>query len=280
VTDGDLIRDVVGSRNEPLSGEDMDHLPHAQTWVEFDRPVPFATVPEQTMNVQAVGLWSIPDTPLRMAYVLSDVPVELGDIPNLTQTNAERLVHGNAALFLLFWARRRLLGTMDAELSTHLGYDPHKHSFDFYGRFLTEASTSVKNVYDFLTSRSFDYTKAERPARDVSKFNRFKHLQGGKSICPRDYRMVHVNKEVVHGHGAPSEAIGTSCSVEIPGVFHRLVYCKTCGDLHRHDLIGHACRKCGLTVWPSANLRIERYWHSPHKRGSGPLKEIVRHMVS
>jgi hypothetical protein len=66
--------------------------------------------------------------------------------------------------------------------------------------------------------------------------------------------------------------------VEVPGKFHEFVYCAKCGDLHRHDLLGQACRECGETVGPRTNVRIEKYWHHPYLAGppGAPIKEVVR----
>jgi hypothetical protein len=71
---------------------------------------------------------------------------------------------------------------------------------------------------------------------------------------------------------------GWGYRVEVPGKFHEFVYCAACGDLHRHDLLGRECRKCGKTVGPRTNLRIEKYWHHPYLAGppDAPIKEVVR----
>lgn len=283
VVDSKLATDVVGSRNDALTGEDLDLLPFPQTWVEFSEPIHFAHGKTNTLNVTAAGFWSSSGSPLRLVFLASDVMCKAGEVSSQYGGGQYRLTaKTRAGLFLLFWGRKRLLGTADEELAVHLGSGGDDTSEPYWQRMLLEASVASKNLYDFLTSRSFDYVVCNRPARDFSAIKRFRHLQGGAAKGLRDYRMVKVNKEVLRDRqaGPAPEWIGTESSVEVPGCFHRWVYCKACGDCHRHDLIGHPCRKCKLTVGPTANIKIERYWHPPYLRGSGPLRDHVRHLVS
>ena len=275
VLGSNLMRDVVASRNDPIQGDDLGLLPFPQMWVEFDAPVEFARGFTRPFNVIGAGLWCVPNSPLRLIYLVSDLMCSKGEVT----PGGHRLVEAQAALFLLFWGNQRILGTADRELSMHLGFDPdagHPH----WQCMLESAQTSAKNLYDFLTCRSFDYVTKERQAKDFAKIKRYQHLQGALAKGARHYRMVKVNQEILKHEDFPGgERTETPFSVDVPGCFHRWVYCRACGDTHRHDLIGSACRKCGLTVGPTANITVQKWWHPPHTRGSGPKKEYVRNLV-
>lgn len=284
VADADLVGDVVRSTNTPIIGEDLDLLPFPQTWVEFERPVKFANgyPGAGNLEVSAVGLWSVGNSPLRLAVLKTPIRLTVG--LNHDGSHGERLIFGSAALFLMFWGRTRILCTADHELATHLGSDQKLDDCrnPDWQRVINDASIAAKNVYDFLTSRSFDYIDAQRPQHDFSKIKRFRHVQGGMAQGQRHYKRVTLNKEVQRyqpGTGREPEWIGEPHSVDMPGCFHRMVYCLACGDTHRLDLIGESCRKCGVKVGPTANIEVARYWHSPHRRGSGPLRDYVRQMA-
>ena len=279
VLDADLMRDVIASRNDPIQGDDLGLLPFPQMWVEFDETVEFARGFTRPLNVQAAGLWAVGNSPLRLIYLLSDVPCKTGGVKSGASRDGQRLLECNAALYLLFWGNQRILGTADRELAEHLGFEPdagHPH----WQCVLDQAQTSAKNLYDFLTCRSFDYVTKERDAKDYTKIKKYQHLQGGLAKGARHYRMVKVNQEILKHEDLPGgERTEAPFSVAVPGCFHRWVYCKSCSDTHRHDLIGSPCRKCGLTVGPSANITVHKYWHPPHTRGQGPQKEYVRNLV-
>jgi hypothetical protein len=273
VTEAELAQDVLRSRNDRLSGDEFDALPFEQTWVEFDSPVRVAAGPTRWLEAVGAGFWKVANTPLRLLTFATGFAA-----PGYTKMQVSAL----------FWGQRRLLFNAPAPLQAHLGFDvdlsvpdavlPDQEEFE---RFIGEVEVAAKNLYDFLTSRTFDYVECRRPPKDLTKIKRFRHLQGGAAAGIREYRRIRINKEVVKDRpgGEPPEWIGQPTRVEMPGVFHRWFYCRACGDCHRHDLLGAPCRKCGTKVGPTANLRIERYWHPPHVRGTGKLKEYVRHLA-
>lgn len=261
LADAALAADVVCSDNAPLQGEDLGHLPFPQTWLEFDEPVPIARGFTRVLNAVAAVFYSHASG-LRFVSLLAP-----GGRDELRENSVT----------LLFWGEKLLHLDAPQVLRDSLG------GVDDPAEFETQIRTACRNLYDFLTSRSFDYAKEERPHKDLTAIKRFRHLQGGLAQGVREYRRVRVNREVVGappaGAYAETLAIGTETAAEVPGCFHRWVYCRACGDLHRHDLIGRPCRKCAATVGPTANLRVERYWHPPYLRGSGKIKEYVRHLL-
>ena len=269
VLDSNLMRDVVASRNDPIQGDDLGLLPFPQMWVEFDAPVEFARGFTRPFNVIGAGLWCVGTSPLRLIYLVSDVMCSKGEVT----PGGHRLVEAQASLFLLFWGNQRILGTADRELSMHLGFDPdagHPH-------WQCMLDQEPLRLPDLPLVRLRDQGEGSEGLREDQAIPA---PPGCLAKGARHYRMVKVNQEILKHEDFPGgERTETPFSVDVPGCFHRWVYCRACGDTHRHDLIGSACRKCGLTVGPTANITVQKWWHPPHTRGSGPKKEYVRNLV-
>lgn len=146
-----------------------------------------------------------------------------------------------------------------------------------------EYAEALGRLWDFVTCRNISYEVVRRRSGRLKVLDgRYSHQQGKNSIAIRQVVILGVNRVVKisdpddeHKPGPQHEWAFRSL---VPGAFHRWVYCQKCGDVHRHDLIGCPCRKCGEVVGPRANLRIEKYWHEPYYRGpvDATIKETVR----
>ena len=279
VIDHDLAVDIVESSNEPLAGDDLENLPFSHSWFEFSKPIEIAVGPKRALNVEAVILAQVENYPLRVMSMISDVPTKPGpsvqgvDVPILQIHDAVFLV----AMSGFGWVS---LG-IDPGLAEHLGIDVNDWNNDFES-LIQAVKVAGRNLYDFVTSRSFDYETRARRAHDFSKFRRYKHAMKASMLSLRHYKMVAVNRTVESSSTdkRSQEIEASPYQVKVPGAFHRWVYCQDCGRVHRHDLIGQPCRDCKQQVGPTANIRVEKYWHPPYTRGhGGPTKREVRHLV-
>lgn len=144
----------------------------------------------------------------------------------------------------------------------------------------------VRNVWRFLTCRNINYDTKRRPhLKPHPTIHGWTHRQGEKANLPRDYRLIKVDR-TVRPYNTGHKATELAFRVHMPAVFRRLVYCKACGDLHRHDLKGTACRKCGRIVGyyqsdrPHTNMNIHEIYVEDYWRGdeNDPIQQHARHM--
>jgi len=97
---------------------------------------------------------------------------------------------------------------------------------------------------------------------------------------PRRFKMLKVTKTVKRPEFPSDQEPGTGLGYRelIPGAFHKWVYCRSCGRVHRHDLVGRPCRNCKKEVGPVSNIEIKKWWHEEYWRGEGEVKQTVREM--
>jgi hypothetical protein len=139
----------------------------------------------------------------------------------------------------------------------------------------------ARNLWDFVTSRSICYEHVQRKPHRLSGKTTGR-ISDRQSNSDRHVSLLFISRDSKSpandntAHRPPLRP--WDHQIEVPGTFHEFVYCAKCGDLHRHDLLGQACRKCGEVVGPRINLRVEKYWHSPYVKGpeGTSLKNVVR----
>jgi hypothetical protein len=163
-----------------------------------------------------------------------------------------------------------------ARIQMGLGSDPVLEQ-----RISDECKRVARNLWDFVTSRSINYDRIKRkPARHLPDRELPQHTQGLRSQLDREVFHLYLTREMSRAEGEHSRQLPPPWGyrVEVLGKLHHLVYCGKCGDLHRHDLLGTPCRKCGEIVGPRANVRIEKSWHHPYFVGpeGAPVKDVVR----
>lgn len=141
---------------------------------------------------------------------------------------------------------------------------------------------ALGKLWDYLTSRNVTKSEHKRTSGSLHKIKAKTKDSPGLSKAG-----LPVARHVIYFHhveptGKPSMVNGSHhglmYKVLVPGTFHRWVYCGKCDDVHRHDLLGQPCRKCGTVVGPAENVRVEKYWHCPHWKGpdDGEVRETVR----
>jgi hypothetical protein len=256
VLDSEIAVDVIGSRNDEFNAADMCRLPFPSMWVEFDQPV---DVKDPTGGRLRAISFLCHRRGLRCASLWFDAR------------------DGSSH------PQRRYTGVWDGDPKWPDDFDLFWWEIGAYVDGVSAMKVALRNIYDFLTCRNFDYVAKQRPAKDFSIIKKLRHLHGAAARGLRQYRVVKVNAtiedEMQRRSQTDAEPDPLPSSVDVAGVFHRWTYCRACSDVHRHDLIGQPCRRCGETVGPFNNIRIEKFWHAPHVRGSGPRREFVRHTV-
>lgn len=260
--DHDTISQVINANQQGLINcNDMKHMPFDKLIIEFDKPISF-DIPDlktsSSFNAIAVGIYT----------------------------------HSNKQSYtIIYFSEQSMNGSNQAEsqtISIHMCYKDNQELV--YGSFLEMATQQrigapsqkilaiTRNIWDFITCRNIDYEPNPRPQIKTNE-RRYKHLQGKEAALLRDYRLIKVNRRITpySGTGNGQEL---AFKIHIPGTFRKLVYCKTCGDLHRHDLIGQPCRKCNTKVGPFSNIEIHKFWISNHWKGpeNAPEQQLARHL--
>ncbi len=260
---------VADSNNVPITAAELQHLPHNPCLIEFYRPIEIAEQVKRGVRVRAVGFQAIgsADAPAAVVCFYLDCWESQTDLG--TKLPAK----------IGFWNSGYKMGHLSEGTRTQVGIE--MRSDVEFG--ILEACTRVaRNLWDFVTSRSIRYEHmARKPVRQSPG------TAGPPRTPSRLDREVtflflsHDTKLPTLGNGPPRTTAPWDHRVEVPGTFHEFVYCAKCGDLHRHDLLGQACRKCGETVGPRANVRVEKYWHSPYVKGpeGTPLKDVIRDVL-
>jgi hypothetical protein len=259
---------VADSSNDQITAAELQHLPHNPCLIEFYRPIEIVGDIKHGVRVRAVGFKSLGDAAAPAAVVCFYL-----DYWQPAPQSGARLPTS-----LGFWYGGCTCATMDnaARIQMGLGSDPVLEQ-----KISDECKRIARNLWDFVTSRSINYDRIKRkPARHLPDRERPQHTQGLRSQLDREVFHLYLTREMSRAEGEHSRQLPPPWGyrVEVLGKFHHLVYCGKCGDLHRHDLLGTPCRKCGEIVGPRANVRIEKSWHHPYFVGpeGAPVKEVVR----
>lgn len=260
---------VADSHNEPITLAELQHLPHNPCLVEFYRPIEIAEKIKRGLRVRSVAFGSLSDDVTALAAVIC---FYLDQWITLPQTGTR--FPGKICV----WFGGFVRGTMDIAVAKQIGIEigsPMQASIT------EECKRVARNLWDFVTMRSINYDRIKRkPAKHPLRADRPQHIQGLHSPLAREVFRLYLthDAELSESGDTRSPASPLAFRTPVPGKFHHHVYCASCGDQHRHDLLGSPCRQCGKIVGPRTNVRVEKYWHHPYLMGpeGAPIKEVVR----
>ena len=264
--------EVAHSKNGAITAAELQHLPHNPCLIEFYRPIEIAEFVKRGVRVRAVGFQAIGDTDAPAAAVC--FYLDYWDSSSRTGARWPATID--------IWFGGFNVVNIDEAARIQIGFP----GGSVVEAAITEVCKQVaRNLWDFVTSRSIRYEQVRcRPVRRSAHHVGAKRDPENHSDLERQVTLLFLSRDSI----SPGLENGDSRverrpwdhRIEIPGTFHEYVYCAKCGDLHRHDLLGQGCRKCGEIVGPRANLRVEKYWHSPYVKGpeSAPLKDVVREL--
>lgn len=251
VSDSRLIDAVVNSkRRKDYQTLDLWHVPFPRCWWEFSKPIDIAGV-----QTHAVAFFADPENDLACSALIQR---RSGKIMGLHEFGGQYII-GRAS------------GVATGACEGNYKIADEEHYVAAIGR-----------LWDFITSRNLDYELVNRKRSRIHFLEgKYSHSQGKNAVVRQVFTLgmsrtiqIPADPGIRGGMGGADWAF----QVYVPGAFHRWVYCDTCGDVHRHDLIGQPCRECGKEVGPRKNIRVEKYWHAPHYKGpkEAPIKQAVR----
>lgn len=287
VMEADLAEKAMRSKNSLITAEDLEYVPFNQTFLEFHRPVTVVDLGDGNA-VKAVGVAFYKNVAngcysviwYREQQKIPGVEEKVDSMMSATfcpVANLHRVIFDGAS--------RESLGLEPEDSKTNISgfFMGDEERLEVFNRQFNEAREQLlvktRNIWDFITSRNIDYDVVQRSKRDHAKVRRYKHLQGKMLMGPRVFKMLKINKTIKRPEFSPPDAAtGLGYRELIPGAFHKWVYCRACGRVHRHDLIGQPCRNCKKVVGPTANIEIKKWWHEEYWRGEGEVKSIVREM--
>ena len=266
--DDKTAKAVAGSSNSEITAAELQYLPHNPCLIEFYRPIEVAEKVKRGVRLRAVGFEAVGD---------SDAPAAVVSfyLDYWQKTNQQG---GRFPATICTWFGGFCLTSIDTAVRVQVGIESDSQLEET----ITDACVRIaRNLWDFVTSRSIRYEHVLRKSRRQSGLAS-EQISNPYSTSDREVSLLFVSRD----SKSPDADERTDRpplrpwdhQIEIPGTFHEFVYCAKCGDLHRHDLLGQACRKCGDVVGPRINLRVEKYWHSPYVKGPEgmPLKNVVR----
>ena len=262
---------VADSHNEPITLAELQHLPHNPCLIEFYRPIEIAEKIKRGIRIRSVAFGRLSDDVTVSAAVMC---FYLDQWITLPQT--EMRFPGTICVWFGGFAR----GTMDIAVAKQIGItigSPMQASVT------EECKRIARNLWDFVTMRSINYDRIKRkPMKHPLPGERPQHIQGLRSQLDREVFLLYLS----HDGKIPDDEKRDSqphppqwgYRREVLGKFHEFVYCAKCGALHRPDLLGRPCRKCGDVVGPRGNIRVEKFWHRPYLVGpeGAPIKDVVR----
>lgn len=309
---------IESKQGEVITCNDMEHLPFNKFYIEFDKPVRIVDLFEAVAmgiyahhNKQSYTIVYYSDEPggiYAACEEVSEGDTMTGDPEHrsrkktllnlhLDQCGYRKVMAGKPPInappykeaLLVHMCRGGEFLVSDGQSSgEYVGSEiPAYYETIVDGVYTTNGKEGVivteellritRNVWDFITCRNIDYEARRRPALKPNQ-RRYKHLQGKEAALQRDYRLIKVDRRVTPYESGAGPQSTLAHQIKVPGHFRKLIYCKSCGDLHRHDLIGQPCRDCELVVGPIANINVVKTWVSPHWKGpeDGPVQEIVR----
>ena len=269
--DSDLLEAVLKSCNETITADDLNYVPFDKMILEFHRPIQlFNKQPE--IKATAVGFYKQVNEDGLGIYTAIWY---CGDLRSPERKEIPIAVDAKVAIGFCNNGFHQITYDTPIQDIFHMNLDEGVFDIDILSALNEEIKIKTRNIWDFLTSRNIQYQESTRQTPPWSKIKKYKHNPELAKLGPRLFKIIKVNKTITE----PLEGEGTypsfSHSVKIPARFHKWVYCKTCTAVHRNDLIGMPCRKCGKQVGPILNLVIKKHWHQAYIFGAGPLKETV-----
>lgn len=266
--DDETAKAIADSSNNEITAAELQYLPHNPCLIEFYRHIEIAEEVKRGVRLRAVGFETIGRSEAPAAVVCFYL--------DYWQTTNRGGARSPATIGIWFGGLNVL--TVDRAARTQIGFESASEIEDG----ITSACLRVaRNLWDFVTSRSIRYEQVQRKPRRQSGAVTGR-IPMPQSNSDREVSLLFISRD----SKAPVGDDKTDRlplrpwdhQIEISGTFHEFVYCAKCGDLHRHDLLGQACRKCGEVVGPRINLRVEKYWHSPYVKGpeGTPLKKVVQ----
>jgi len=272
--DSSLVGEVLRSRNTRINAEDLLHVPFRTMFLEFSEPVRLV----RELDAVGVGFMVRPrfHSYTVMWFIGDEKRHRVGDTPSIGYTSQYGIADVNVA------PHEDTHRVLDIPMRTVEGYrlmaipdyEPEKYALTEETREVRDAIlVATRNIWDFITCRNIDYDGVPRNGKGGVTRERPVHRR--QSECPREYRVIKVNKSVRTGTGGgPPPARNPEESVKVPGMFYKWVYCSDCGRCHRHDLLGRSCRRCGKQVGPMSNVTIKKWWHHEYYVGDGPVKDV------
>lgn len=265
--DDGTAKAVADSSNSVITAAELQHLPFSPCLIEFYRPIEVAEKVKRGVRLRAVGFETIGESEAPAAVVCFYL--------DYWQTNNRGGARCPATIGIWFGGLNVL--TVDRAARIQIGFEPESEIENG----ITKACLRVaRNLWDFVTSRSIRYEQVQRKQRHIG--TSAGRISEAQSKPDREVSLLFISRDTktpMNENTIDRPPLRPwDHQVEILGTFHEFVYCAKCGDLHRHDLLGQACRKCGEVVGPRINLRVEKYWHSPYIKGpeGTPLKNVVR----
>ena len=266
--DDKTAKAVAGSSNSEVTAAELQHLPHNPCLIEFYRPIEVAEKVKRGVRLRAVGFESVGDTDAPAAVVSFYLDY-------WQKTNQQG---GRFPATICTWFGGFCLTSIDTAVRVQVEIESDSQ---LEGTITDACVRIARNLWDFVTSRSIRYEQVQRKSRRQSGSIPGR-ISEPQSKSDREVLLLFISRDSKSPVGDDKTDRPTprpwDHQIEIAGTFHEFVYCAKCGDLHRHDLLGHACRKCGEVVGPRINLRVEKYWHSPYIKGpeGTPLKNVVQ----
>ncbi len=266
---------VADSKNDAITAAELQHLPHNPCLIEFYRPIEIAENVKRGVRLRAVGFEAIGNAEFPAAVVCFYL-----DYWQQWSHDGKT----KSPCTIKTWFGGFHMAHIDSAACSQIGI---ANGSAVESDILKVCLRVARNLWDFVTSRSIRYEQVQRkPPRQFNTGKGPQDLPGVQSLLDREVTLLFLSRDCKSAGDLEQEGEAESRPlprpwdhrVEIPGTFHELVYCAKCPRLHRHDLLGQACRKCGEIVGPRTNLRVEKIWHSPYVKGpeGTPLKNVVR----
>lgn len=290
--DNEIIYSLINmERDRHIRYDDLQQLPFDEFYIEFDKPVTLG----KNFESIAMGVYSHPN-----AYTIIFYSNHVGGIfTAVEKTETGEFIKSHRKVPLKAPPYLDILGihickngtfqvkdvNEEYEIENYIGQSippNYDHDSEYIEESLDDQLLRITyNVLRFLVCRNINYDKQRRPPlKPNPAIHGYTHKQGQQANLARDYRHIKINREV-RPYGTGHKATELAFRVHMPAVIRRLVYCKECGDLHRHDLKGQPCRKCGKTVGPHKNIDIHEiyipdYWKGPE---DAPTQQHARHLT-
>lgn len=293
--DRGTMQDIINSKQgQQISCNDMEHLPFDKFYIEFDQPVQIV----DKFQAVAMGIQTHHNQQSYTIVFYSDEPGGLWAANTQTSNGAKKQMVTQKPpvkappykeMLMMHMCRGGdYINNQNKQVGEYVG----SHIPEYYqvmingvpvtngkqGTTITQELLRItRNVWDFVTCRNINYQPRKRSALKTNQ-RQHKHLQGKQAALPRDYRLIKVDRQETNYDQGTGKQTQLAHLVKIPGHFRKLIYCKQCNDLHRHDLIGKPCRDCEQIVGPIANINVIKTWVTPHWKGpeDAPIQELVR----